>query len=175
MNNNPAIYVVEDDAMQCELLADHLAKMSNYPVRKFDTGEECLKHLAGSNERPVIFYLDYYLNSVVRDAMDGPDVLAEIKKSYADSEVIMLSSQDKIEVAVDTMKYGAFDYIVKGESAFYRAEKALYNIYRLHKLKKNTALYKTLSITFGIAFLVMIILFFILYKTGVITDLPGWM
>jgi DNA-binding NtrC family response regulator len=175
MNNSPAIYIVEDDAMQCELLADHIGKMSHYQIKTFPTGEECLKHLATSKDNPVIVYLDYYLNSVVPDAMDGLDVLVEIKKTHPNCEVIMLSGQDKIEVAVDTMKYGAFDYIVKGESAFYRAEKALFNIYRYHKLRKNANLYKTLTITFAVAFVLMIILFFILQKSGAITNTPGWM
>lgn len=175
MNNRPAIYIVEDDAMQCELLADHISKMSHYPVKTFPTGEECLKHLATAKDNPVIVYLDYYLNSIVPDAMDGLDVLVEIKKTNTNCEVVMLSGQDKIEVAVDTMKYGAFDYIVKGESAFYRAEKALFNIYRYHKLKRNASLYKTLTITFAIAFVLMIILFFVLQKSGAITNTPGWM
>jgi DNA-binding NtrC family response regulator len=175
MKNPPTIYIVEDDATQCQMLADHIGKMSNYPVKTFSTGEECLKHLATSKDYPVIVYLDYYLNSIVPDAMDGLDVLVEIKKKYPHCEVVMLSGQDKIEVAVDTMKYGAFDYIVKGESAFYRAEKALFNIYRYHKLRKNARLYKNLSITFAIAFLLMIILFLILQKSGAITNNPGWM
>jgi DNA-binding NtrC family response regulator len=65
---------------------------------------------------PDIVFLDYYLNSVVKDAMDGLDVLVEIKKILPETDVVMLSGQDKIQVAVEVMKYGAFDYIVKGET-----------------------------------------------------------
>ncbi|MCC6384585.1 MAG: response regulator [Bacteroidia bacterium] len=174
MSKSPVIYIVEDDSMQRELLADHLGKMSGYRIKTFETGEQCLSYLAENTEVPVAIYLDYYLNSIVQDAMDGLDVLTEIKKKHPDCEVVMLSGQDKIEVAVDTMKYGAFDYIVKGESAFYRAEKALYNIYRFARLQKNANLYKTLTITFGISLLLLVILLIILQQAGLISNMPGW-
>lgn len=173
--SNNLIYVIEDDLMQRQMLVDHLSKMSHYTIREFGTGEECLKHMASSTEKPGIVFLDYYLNSVVPDAKDGLDILTELKNVSPHTDVVMLSSQDKISVAVDVMKYGAFDYIVKGESAFYRAEKAVYNIYRYGKLRSDAGMYRKLSIGFGIAFIVMIIIFIYLQQQGLISKNPGWM
>lgn len=168
------IFIVEDDPIHRQMLHDHLAQMSDFIIKDFGTGEECIKHINEKNELPDIAFLDYYLNSSVKEAMDGLDILTELKKLSPLTEVVMLSGQDKIQVAVEVMKYGAFDYIVKGESAFYRAEKSVYNIYRYSKMKKDAGMYKKLMITFGIAFILMIILFVVLEQKGLISNNPGW-
>lgn len=165
------IFIVDDDPVLAEMLKDHLSKMTSYQIKIFETGEDCLKHM---DEKPGIVFLDFYLNSVNKDAMDGLDVLQEIKKIDPEVDVVMLSGQDKIEVAVKTMQYGAFDYIVKGESSFYRAEKAVFNIYRFKKLQGNADTYKKLSIYLAIGFGVLALLIMWLQMSGKIKDLPGW-
>ena len=137
------IFIVDDDPVLAEMLKDHLTKMTSYEISVFETGEDCLKSLSS---KPGIIFLDFYLNSVNKDAMDGLEILQEIKKEDPEVDVVILSGQDKIEVAVKTMQYGAFDYIVKGESAFYRAEKVVFNIYRFKKMQSNASKYKYLSI-----------------------------
>ncbi len=171
MAKNTLIFVVDDDLMQQDMLKDHLSAMSNFTIKTFSTGEECLEQLG---QNPDVIFLDYQLNSNQASAMNGLDILKEVKSKNPLTEVVMLSGQDKIEVAVDTMKYGAFDYIVKGESAFYRAEKAVYNLYKMAKLKREASMYKTFTITFGIAFLAMIILVIVLKSKGMISDRAGW-
>lgn len=165
------IFIVDDDPVLAEMLKDHLAKMTNYDIAIFESGEECLKNM---DQKPGIVFLDFYLNSVNRDAMDGLEVLQEIKKADPDADVVILSGQDKIEVAVKTMQYGAFDYIVKGESAFYRAEKVVFNIYRYKKLQGNAARYKNMAIWLAIGFGLLIILVIWLQLSGHIKDMPGW-
>jgi two-component system OmpR family response regulator len=168
---NKKIFIVDDDPIQAEMLREHLSKMSGFKIFVYNTGEECLKNV---NEFPGIVFLDFYLNSINKNAMDGMDVLQEIKKTSPETDVVMLSGQDKIEVAVNTMKYGAFDYIVKGESAFYRAEKAVFNIYRFKKLQGNAAKYRNLTFLLagGVALLIILVMY--LQLTGKITDMPGW-
>jgi two-component system OmpR family response regulator len=165
------IFIVDDDPVLAEMLKDHLVKMTNYDIVIFESGEECLKNIS---QKPGIVFLDFYLNSVNRDAMDGLEVLQEIKKVDPDADVVILSGQDKIEVAVKTMQYGAFDYIVKGESAFYRAEKVVFNIYRYKKLQDNAARYKNLAIWLAIGFGLLIVLVIWLQLSGHIKDMPGW-
>jgi two-component system OmpR family response regulator len=169
------IFIVEDEPFHLQMLHDHLSKMSDFEIMDFNTGEECLKHMNEKKQYPDIVFLDYYLNSIKKDAMEGIDVLQEIKKIAPAADVVMLSGQDKIQVAVDVMRHGAFDYIVKGESAFYRAEKTVYNIYRYAKMKRNANTYKNLMITFGVAFIIMIILFIVLQQKGLISSAPGWL
>jgi DNA-binding NtrC family response regulator len=146
--------------------------MSAYEIHCFSTGEECI---AAAKVRPAeIIFLDYNLNSQVNDAMDGIEALQELKSISPQTEIVMISGQDKIEVAVNTIKYGAFDYIVKGEGAFVRAEKVVFNIYRFHKLTVSASRYKTLMILFGIGMVLMVILVIYLQNNGYIRNSPGW-
>jgi two-component system OmpR family response regulator len=171
MSDKTLVYVVDDEPLQRDMLKDHLSKMSKYEIHDFPTGEECLA--AAKVRIPQIVFLDYNLNSQVRDAMDGIDVLKELKNIYPEMEVVMISGQDRIDVAVNTMKYGAFDYIVKGEGSFLRAEKAMFNIYRYHRLQGSANRYKKLMTFFGIGMLLMIILVIFLQSQGMI-NAPGW-
>jgi len=165
------LFIVDDDPMQLEMLKDHLSKFKNFTIRTFATGEEAMVHL---HEKPSIIILDYNLNSSVKDAKNGLDILKLIKKESPDTEIIMLSGQEKIEVAVNIMKYGAFDYVVKNESSFYRAENALFNIVRRFKLVREAKLFKRLAMIFAIGFLLLLIIIGILYFTGHITNNVGW-
>ena len=53
----------------------------------------------------------------------------------------MLSSQDKIDVAVNCMKHQAFDYIVKSETAFLRLQKAITTIFHYQRIEKALSWY----------------------------------
>jgi two-component system, OmpR family, response regulator len=171
-SKNMKVFIVDDDQMQSEMLADHMSKYKMFNFLKYPTGEVCLQEL---DKKPDIIILDYYLDSNNKDAMDGIDVLKEIKRKNPDTEVVMLSGQEKIEVAVNTMKYGAFDYVVKGETAFHRLENVLYNVIRKRKLESSVSLYRNLSIGLGIVLILAIIVVIYLYQRGSISDSPGWL
>jgi two-component system OmpR family response regulator len=161
------VFVVDDDSMQQELLKDYLGKSGKYIVKAFSSGEECLQNLSLN---PSVIFLDYNLNSVNKKAKDGLTVLKEIKKSHPDTEVVMFSGQEKIEIAVNTMTYGAFDYIVKSESAFLRADNVIKNILKRHKLQEENKMFKRLSITLGGIAAILIIGAIVAYALGYITD-----
>ncbi len=164
------IFIVDDDQNQATMVADHLAKFKNITIKTFSSGEECLKNLSLD---PQIIFLDYNFDKVGPKAMNGVDILKKLKESHPDIEVVMFSGQDKIEVAVNTMKYGAFDYIVKNESSFHRSENVIKNIIRKLKLEASVKTYKRLFISFAIAFIGMLIAVAILWAKGMIKD-PGW-
>ena len=166
------IFIVDDDPVQAMMLSDHLSKYSYLNVHTYLTGEDCMKNL--EILKPQIIFLDYYFDKVSNTSMNGLDILKEIRNNFPDVDVVMFSGQDKIEVAVNTMKYGAFDYIVKSESAFHRAENVIFNIIRKLKLERSAALYKRLTIVFGIALAAVIVITFILYFMGLISVSPGW-
>ena|ERR1017187_10341354 len=165
------LFIVDDDPMQLEMLKDHLSKFKNFTIKTYPTGEEAMVHL---HEKPNIIILDYNLNSSVKDAKNGLDILKLIKHEAPETEIIMLSGQEKIEVAVNIMKYGAFDYVVKNESSFYRAENALFNILRRFKLVREAKLFKRLAMVFAIGFVLLLIIIGLLYFTGHITNNVGW-
>jgi len=69
--------------------------------------------------------------------MNGIETLDKIKACNKDLPVVMLSSQDKIDVAISCMHHKAFDYVVKSETAFLRLQKAINSIYSYQKLEKQ--------------------------------------
>jgi two-component system, OmpR family, response regulator len=170
-DKNMKVFIVDDDQVQSEMLADHMSKYKMFNFLKYPTGEVCLQEL---DKNPDIIILDYYLDGKDKDAMDGIDVLKEIKKKNPNAEVVMLSGQEKIEVAVNTMKYGAFDYVVKGETAFHRLENVLYNVIRKRKLESSVNLYRSLSISLAVVLILVIFLVIYLYQKGYVSDNPGW-
>jgi DNA-binding NtrC family response regulator len=165
------IFIIDDDPMQAMMLQDYLSKYSSFTINVYHSGEEALKHV---DINPQIIFLDYNFDQAGADAMDGVEILKELKVALPTTEVVMFSGQDRIEVAVNTMKYGAFDYIVKNESAFHRSENVIFNIIKRLKLQGEASMYKKLTYSLGVALILVIIIAIWLYNTGKISDNPGW-
>jgi len=172
MQQVKTIFIVDDDQTQAMMLQDYLSKYSTFTIHLFYSGEECLKNLS---LEPQVIFLDFNFDQAGKDAMNGIEILKEIKARKPETEVVMFSGQDRIEVAVNTMKHGAFDYIVKSESAFHRSEIAIFNIIKRMKLQGEANLYKRLTLSFGIAIIVMLGVVIFLWKAGLISKNPGWM
>lgn len=157
------LFLVDDEPIQNEMLKDYLSDRFLYEIKTFDNGEEALKNM---HLNPEILVLDYYLNANNPNAQNGIDILKQLKETNPSTQVIALSGQDKIEVAIDTIKYGAYDYVVKGESAFSRIENIINNLSELHKMQTINKAQKN-TITFLIIVLCLIIflsLYFLLIK-----------
>lgn len=133
------LFLVDDEPIQNEMLKDYLNERFLYEVKVFDNGEEALQNM---NLNPEIVVLDYHLSSQDKNAKNGVEILKTMKDEYPAVQVIVLSGQDKIDVAIDTMKYGAYDYVVKGESAFSRIENVINNASELHKMRTINKGYK---------------------------------
>ncbi|MDD4293400.1 MAG: response regulator, partial [Bacteroidales bacterium] len=119
------LFLVDDDALYLKVLEIELMHNDNFILETFATGEMCIANLS---QKPDVIILDYYLDSFDKNAMNGIEVLDKIKAIDPDIPVVMLSSQDKIEVAINCMHHNAFDYIVKSETAFVRLRKAIATI-----------------------------------------------
>jgi protein TonB len=131
------IYIVDDEPLQAEILKDHLVKVHKCEIKIFATGEDCLKQL--EKDKPSIVFLDYNLDSQVRDAMNGVELLKVIKAKLPKTECVMLSGQNKIEVANQAMQHGAFEYISKGDDALKQAEKTVFNLNMLMRQSWDSA------------------------------------
>ena len=128
------VFLVDDDALYLRLLEIQFLEIGGYEIESFSSGEECLENLA---KKPDLIVLDYFLNSVNKDAKNGIEILDQIKEHNDHIPVVILSAQDKIEVAIDCMHHGAFDYVVKSETVFMRLQKIITNIMEVNKLKKQ--------------------------------------
>jgi DNA-binding NtrC family response regulator len=132
------IFLVDDDALYLKSLEIEFLQSAEYEIKTFATGELCLENLS---QNPDIIVLDYYLNGIDKNAIDGLETLDRIKKGNQLVPVIMLSSQDKIEVAVNCMKHEAIDYIVKSETAFLRLNKTITEVINNLKIQKTLKWY----------------------------------
>jgi DNA-binding NtrC family response regulator len=91
--------------------------------------------------KPNIIILDYLLDSVDKHAMNGVQTLDKIKAVNPGIPVVILSQQDRIEVAINCMHHKAFDYIIKSETAFIRLHKVIATILNIQKLEKSLEWY----------------------------------
>ncbi|HTA61750.1 MAG TPA: sigma-54 dependent transcriptional regulator, partial [Bacteroidia bacterium] len=130
MNGKPfTIYVIEDNEWFNKLLVHNLSLNSDYLVKGFYTAKEFLKHL---DDAPNVVTLDYYLPD-----MDGAEVLSKIKAYNPNIEVLVISAQDNVETAVELLKQGASDYIVKEKDIRERLLKVIDNIHKNLYLKNR--------------------------------------
>ena len=114
------IFIVDDDPAMVEMTKDFLlSRYADSEIFSFATGETALAELY---RKPEVIILDYHLDSVERKAMNGIEVLRRIKELLPSVPVIFISANEKPEIAANTIKYGAYDYITKNESAFQRLE-----------------------------------------------------
>lgn len=165
------VFLVDDDPMHLQMLKDHLSSKLKLDITTFSTGEDCLANL---DKNPEVIVLDYYLNSVEKEAANGIEILKKIKARQPDTEVVMLSGQEKIEIAVETMASGAFDYVIKNESSFLRTENKLVNVIKHKKLQENLKIYKKGLLILAVAITIIIITSIILVATGIAKVNPEW-
>jgi two-component system, OmpR family, response regulator len=136
MNNENKIklFLVDDDAVFLKVLEFQFLDHGDFEIETFANGELCIANLS---KKPDIVILDYHLDGIDKNAINGIETLDEIKKYDIDIPVIMLSCQDKIEVAVDCIHHKAFDYVVKSETAFIRLQKNISTIFQMKQTKKE--------------------------------------
>lgn len=100
-----SIMIVEDDPWYGKVLEYHLSMNPDYKVTRYLTGKECLQNLY---PKPDLVTIDFSLPD-----MNGEKLLKKIKEDKPDIPVIVISSQEDISVAVNLLKMGAQDYLVK--------------------------------------------------------------
>jgi DNA-binding NtrC family response regulator len=99
------LLIVDDEEQFVEALSERLS-MRDYDVTTTLTGEDAIKKITNYNFDVVI--LDVRLPGV-----DGTEVLRTIKNLKPLTEVIMLTGHGTVEMAIEGMKLGAFDFLMK--------------------------------------------------------------
>jgi two-component system, OmpR family, response regulator len=149
------MFIIDDDAVQREMIKDYMADRYLFAVKMYDNGEDAMAEI--EKLKPEIIVLDYHLNSHITSAKNGIEVLKVIKEVSPASEVVMFTGEDKLDVALESMRNGAYDYVVKGESAFNKIEKVINNLGERHRLQainiaqKRTITFLTIAIALIIA------------------------
>ncbi len=128
------LFLVDDDVVFLKSLEIDFLYSADFSIETFATGELCMASL---NHCPDVIILDYFLDGIEMNAMNGIETLDRIKSYNPDIPVIILSSQDKIDVAIDCMHHRAYDYVVKSETAFIRLQKIITSIFHYKKMEKE--------------------------------------
>ena len=132
--NKIKLFLVDDDALLLKSLELEFKEHTEFEIETFATGELCIHHLS---QLPDVIILDYHLDGIDENAMNGIDTLDQIKSINSEIPVIMLSSQDRIDVAINCMHHKAFDYVIKSETSFMRLQKNIETIFKMKKMKKE--------------------------------------
>ncbi|MEW6468797.1 MAG: response regulator [Bacteroidota bacterium] len=114
--NKYVIFIVDDDPLFSQALEQYLKeRFPGMSVERFATGEACIHAL---DRKPHTVILDYRLDSEFPGAWDGLKVMHKINAISPETCVIILSSQEKIQTALQFIREGAYEYLVKDEQAF---------------------------------------------------------
>lgn len=102
------IFIVEDDKWYGGLLHHYLSQNPDYEVTLIESGKECLAQL---NRKPDLVTIDFGLPD-----MNGEELFKKIRQAQSNLPVIIISAQEKITTAVDLLKMGVEDYLVKDDN-----------------------------------------------------------
>ncbi len=159
MNNKRkiSIFIVEDNKLfNIALIKDIEESFKGFPLKicSFENGEACMDQF--KEEKPDVVILDFHLNSKNKDAADGVRVLDWIKKENKETNVIILTSDDSIDIALKSLKHGASDYIVKTETKFRKINYSLLNIFKMINAKGSAKLYERMAMALSVAVVLLV-------------------
>jgi DNA-binding NtrC family response regulator len=125
------IFMVEDDKWYGELLQYHISLNPDYKITRFETAKDCLNKLY---LQPDLITIDISLPD-----MQGDKLYQKIRDIDKHVPVIVISSQEAISVAVNLLKMGVSDYLVKDESTKDLLWKSIIHIRENQTLRKEVA------------------------------------
>jgi len=118
------IFIVEDNTAYAKTLSVFIK--STFPqitdVRIFPVGETCVTEL---DARPDLIIMDYFLDSKYTDAENGLEIIKQIRATHPEMNILLLSSQNNMEIALKTVTIYKCSYVQKDEKAFDRVEEII--------------------------------------------------
>jgi two-component system, NtrC family, response regulator AtoC len=120
------IFVVEDNEWYRKLLVHTISLNPDYEVKAFETGKDLLNAM---DERPDVVTVDYRLPDML-----GSELMQKIRNIHPETAILAISEQEDIETAVDLLKLGAYDYIVKSNDIRNRLLNTLQHVQKQAKL-----------------------------------------
>jgi len=158
LKNKINIFIVDDDKVFRLALTENIKgafKKTPIEILSFETGEKCMEEFKIT--KPEVVIMDYHLNSKYPDAADGIKMLDWIKKENPETNVIVLTVDDNMEVALTSFHHGAVDYIVKKtETQFKKINQSLLNLFKMMEAQSYEKRYKELVVLIYICIAVII-------------------
>ncbi len=123
MNYNIKIFLVDDDPFSLEIFKQQLMNLGYHNVQAFEDADNCINQL---RQQPSLIFLDYQMYP-----MDGLALLKKIKGYDPSIITVFISGQEEIDVAINALKFGAFDYLIKGDGIDVRINTVMEKIKQL--------------------------------------------
>lgn len=160
-SEKPLIFVVDENKVYNKFICSYLNSNSYKNIQSYTSGAEALKMV---KQNPDILILNSHLAN-----MNGVEFLRIVKTINNEIEVLILAEKDSLEVELESMKYGASDYIITDQNAFAKIVDQINNILskkELLKQKKRT--WTTLIFIALIAILFIILFYGIIYSNNLL-------
>ena len=104
------VLVVDDDKEMVSLISDFLMA-SQYKVNAFSDAREAVRHLKELEAHKK--YVDLVISDINMPEISGIDLIRNIHRSQPDLPIILITAFGSVDSAVDAIRAGAFDYVVK--------------------------------------------------------------
>ena len=128
------LLIVDDDGYSRSSFVSQLEDA--YEVEEAESGDEALAKLAEAD-------FDVVLSDIRMPGMSGIDLLEKITDRHPDVRVLMISALDQVDTAVEAMRKGAYDYLVKGEVLGDELGLRVDRVLEVQELKKENTRLKT--------------------------------
>jgi DNA-binding NtrC family response regulator len=155
------LFIIDDDVTNSDLLKKYLSDKFRFNIISFTSGDEALRNI---NIPPDIVILDYNMNRISANALNGTEILKQVLHARPKTSVIIMGGQEKTEIASEVFRYGAYDYITKNPTGFMRIENALKHIQKAMHKKRVLRTYQELFFALLSMVIVAIVLFILLRK-----------
>lgn len=120
------IYLLDDDLFYINIFQQHLLNLGYSDIESYINPMDCFDHLSPA---PDIIFYDHGV-----DFLKGLEVLKRIKRFNPDIYIIFICGADEVDTVIQSLKYGAFDYFVKGENDHKNIATVLTKIIRVREL-----------------------------------------
>lgn len=144
------LFIVDDNPMTLVGLSHYLRNRfgNDIIISTFGSGKSALEKVTADTD---IVILDYFL-----EGENGNDVLKSIKLVNPETEVIMLSANEDMGIAIESFRNGAKDYVLKGKNSWKRITSLVYSVitYPIRIMVKEFGINKYIAI-FVFTFLIM--------------------
>lgn len=123
------ILLVDDDKSFCDMAEYHLTMNPNNKLKVVHTGKAFEKMLTRDFD---VVCIDHFLPDT-----SGDKLLRFVKEKFPEIDIIIISGQEDINMAIELLRKGAFDYVTKDENAFKKLWSVINNITERQSLKSE--------------------------------------
>jgi two-component system response regulator AtoC len=155
------LFIVDDNKLLVTGLRHYLEDRfgADVKITTFNDGESCLEKV-DANTNLVI--LDYFM-----EGKNGLEILKSIKAINPKTEVVMLSGNEDMALAVESFRHGAKDYVIKGNGSWKKLTKLVYHVITepVRLLVREFGVSKYVAIFLSVFFLMGVVVFTVMYAT----------